>query len=117
MIGLDPIGTLTEDDVNRLAMEKAKTTILNKQFDRNQDGFLSYKEIRDAGTGRSAEKLMQAIALGGSDTLKDRYSQYIDAATNVGDTINIHKYQGPALPAISATRARDMNEQWQALMQ
>ena len=96
---------------------KAKSIIYSGLFDENRDGFLSYQEMNNAGTGGSGKKLMNAIAESQDNELKSRYNQYIDAATVSGDTINIHKYQGPALPGLSATQSNDMQQAWQALMQ
>ena len=115
--------------------------------DKNKDGILSKKERELAGTGFGGQDLTEAInalkpnqfkklgdaisysaaLLGEGISVRGNLdrdgliaaasNQFLNASTNVGDTVNIHKYQGPSMPSMSAMDRRHFNKMNNFMMQ
>jgi hypothetical protein len=139
--GLDPLEDIVYEGIN----QKQLTSIVGA--DKNKDGILSNAEVELAGTGTGGKNLRAAIDALSSNQFKMLgdsisysaallgeglsvnknfeeinakgfgYNQFLNASTNVGDTINVHKYQGPSVPSMSAVDRRQLNQMKNSMMQ
>lgn len=118
-IGLDPIKEKTELDI------LGKNLKIIQRFDDNNDGFIDKTEMMNPNS-QGGKNLRAAIkAVGGQMSenggfglaAQAGYNQFLNASTNVGDTINVHKYQGPSIQGLSAVDRRQMDQVRLAMLQ
>ena len=143
-IGLDPLEDIVYEGINQTQLssivgaDKNKDGILSKaELDaynpKSQGGknltaaidALSSNQFKMLGDSisYSAALLGEGLSVPFNDNFKEinakgfGYNQFLNASTNVGDTINVHKYQGPSVPSMSAVDRRQLNQIKNSMMQ
>ena len=141
-IGLDPLEDVVYEGINQqqlnsiVSSDKNKDGILSKaELDANLPNSFGGKQLRAAIDALSSNQFKMlgdsisysAALLGEGLSVNKRfddinakgfgYNQFLNASTNVGDTINVHKYQGPSVPSMSAVDRRQLNQIKNSMMQ
>jgi hypothetical protein len=140
VFGLDPLEDVVYEGINQkqlnsiVASDNNKDGILSKEeLDANDPRSFGGKQLRAAIDALSSNQFKMlgedisysAALLGEGLSVNKTLFPEINAkaatqfltSTNVGDTINVHKYQGPSVPSMSAVDRRQLNQIKNSMMQ